>query len=152
MKRWLEKLYWDGIMITLIMALVAILLMLRLHLTDTESSLNAVLHAASLWTLESNADLQEQADSIATVSPPIRVTFLMDTAGKKILKDEDGAVCGVLAQNKQGEDIRSIKEEQKVLTSGVLACLKGLKEQGCDGPVTDAIRDIEGHLNREAHR
>ena len=58
----------------------------------------------------------------------------------------------VLRQNKQDEDIHSIKEEQKVLTSGVLACLKGLKEQGCDGPVTDAIRDIEGHLNREAHR
>ena len=58
----------------------------------------------------------------------------------------------VLRQNKQDEDIRSIKEEQKVLTSGVLACLKGLKEQGCDGPVTDAIRDIEEHLNKEAHK
>lgn len=58
----------------------------------------------------------------------------------------------VLRQNKQDEDIKSIKEEQKVLTTGVLACLKGLKEQGCDGPVTEAIYSIEEHLNKEAHK
>ena len=58
----------------------------------------------------------------------------------------------VLRQNKQDEDIKSIKEEQKVLTTGVLACLKGLKEQGCDGPVTEAIHSIEEHLNKEAHK
>ena len=58
----------------------------------------------------------------------------------------------ILRQNKQDEDIKSIKEEQKVLTTGVLACLKGLKEQGCDGPVTEAIYSIENHLNKEAHK
>lgn len=58
----------------------------------------------------------------------------------------------VLRQNKQDEDIKSIKEEQKILTTGVLACLKGLKEQGCDGPVTIAITEIEDHLNEEAHK
>ena len=58
----------------------------------------------------------------------------------------------ILRQNKQDDDIKSIKEEQKVLTTGVLACLKGLKEQGCDGPVTEAIHSIENHLNKEAHK
>ena len=58
----------------------------------------------------------------------------------------------VLRQNKQDDDIKSIKEEQKILTTGVLACLKGLKEQGCDGPVTEAISSIEEHLNKEAHK
>ena len=58
----------------------------------------------------------------------------------------------ILRQNKQDEDIRSIKDEQKILTTGVLACLKGLKEQGCDGPVTEAIFSIEDHLNKEAHK
>ena len=58
----------------------------------------------------------------------------------------------ILRQNKQDVDIRSIKDEQKILTTGVLACLKGLKEQGCDGPVTIAITEIEDHLNKEAHR
>ena len=67
-----------------------------------------------------------------------------------------GAFCiihkWVLRQNKQDDDIKTIKEEQKILTTGVLACLKGLKEQGCDGPVTEAISSIEEHLNKEAHR
>lgn len=58
----------------------------------------------------------------------------------------------ILRQNKQDDDIKSIKEEQKIMTTGVLACLKGLKEQGCDGPVTEAIFSIENHLNKEAHR
>ena len=58
----------------------------------------------------------------------------------------------ILRQNKQDDDIKAIKEEQKVLTTGVLACLKGLKEQGCDGPVTEAISSIENHLNKEAHK
>ncbi len=58
----------------------------------------------------------------------------------------------VLRQSKQDEDIRSIKDEQTILTTGVLACLKGLKEQGCDGPVTEAIGSIEEHLNKEAHK
>ena len=58
----------------------------------------------------------------------------------------------VLKQNKQDEDIKAIKDEQTLLTYGVLACLKGLKEQGCDGPVTKAINDIEKHLNIQAHK
>ena len=58
----------------------------------------------------------------------------------------------ILRQNKQDEDIKAIKEEQSILTTGVLACLIGLKEQGCDGPVTEAISSIENHLNKEAHK
>ena len=58
----------------------------------------------------------------------------------------------VLKQNKQDVDISSIKEEQSILTKGVLACLKGLKEQGCNGPVTEAIETIEDHINKEAHK
>jgi len=57
-----------------------------------------------------------------------------------------------LKNEKQDIDIKSIKEEQSILTKGVLACLKGLKEQGCDGPVTDAINQIEAHLNEQAHK
>ena len=34
---------------------------------------------------------------------------------------------------------------------GILACLKGLKEQGCNGPVTAALDKIEKHLNQAAH-
>lgn len=57
-----------------------------------------------------------------------------------------------LKQEKQDNDIKAIKEEQCLLTQGVLACLKGLQEQGCDGPVTQAIKKIETHLNQQAHK
>ena len=57
-----------------------------------------------------------------------------------------------LKQNKQDEDIKSMKDEQCLLTYGVLACLKGLAEQGCDGPVKEAINKIEKHMNQQAHK
>lgn len=58
----------------------------------------------------------------------------------------------VKRQEEQDKVIRSIQGEQALLTMGVLACLKGLKEQGCNGPVTDAINKIEAHLLEQAHR
>lgn len=54
-------------------------------------------------------------------------------------------------QKDQDSDIKAMKSEQTILTYGVLACLKGLQEQGCDGPVTDAIDKIEKYLNQAAH-
>ena len=57
----------------------------------------------------------------------------------------------VKTQTKQEMEIKSIKEEQQLLTKGILACLKGLREQGCDGAVDEAINDIETHLNKKAH-
>lgn len=66
-------------------------------------------------------------------------------------------------QKKQDEDIKALKkhheedmastnEEMTLLVYGILACLKGLKEQGCNGPVTEAINKLEKHLNKKAHR
>ena len=55
-------------------------------------------------------------------------------------------------QNKQDEDIKAMKEEMCLLTYGVLACLQGLKDQGCKGSVTVAIDKIERHINQEAHK
>ena len=49
------------------------------------------------------------------------------------------------------EDIKKINDEQCLITYGLLACLKGLKEKGCNGPVTEAINKIEKHLNQQAH-
>ena len=69
------------------------------------------------------------------------------------------AICGfiykivtwVQRQKEQDKDIAAIKNEQCLIIYGLLACLKGLKEQGCDGPVTDAIDKIEKHINQQAH-
>lgn len=49
------------------------------------------------------------------------------------------------------EDIKAIKAEQTLLVEGVLACLKGLQEKGCNGPVTKAIDKYEDYLNKKAH-
>jgi ABC-type taurine transport system substrate-binding protein len=49
------------------------------------------------------------------------------------------------------QDVQSIMKEQTMLTYGILACLKGLQEQGCNGPVTEAVHKIEQYLNERAH-
>lgn len=67
-----------------------------------------------------------------------------------------GAIFAVykwfLKQEKQDAEIKAIKEEQTILVYGVLACLQGLREQGCNGPVTEAINHIEKHINKQAHK
>jgi len=55
-------------------------------------------------------------------------------------------------RNTHNADMDAMKQEQTLLVYGILACLKGLKEQGCNGPVTEAIKKIEKHLNQKAHQ
>lgn len=87
-------------------------------------------------------DIQQIIITIASVITALGVIF--------------GAVFAfhnwLLKREKNDKDIKSIKEEQSILTKGVLACLKGLKEQGCNGPVTEAIEDIEEYVNKQAHK
>lgn len=47
--------------------------------------------------------------------------------------------------------IETIQEEQTVQCYCILACLKGLAEQGCNGPVHEGIERMEKHLNKKAH-
>ena len=54
-------------------------------------------------------------------------------------------------QKDQDGDIKTIKKEQTLIIYGVLACLKGMHEQGANGPVTEAIDKIEKHINLAAH-
>ena len=54
-------------------------------------------------------------------------------------------------QKRHDEDMARTNEELALLVHGVLACLKGLKEQGCNGPVTAAINQYEDYLNKKAH-
>lgn len=49
------------------------------------------------------------------------------------------------------EEMRRNNAELQLLTYGVLACLKGLQEKGCNGPVTEAVNKIERYLNQKAH-
>lgn len=54
-------------------------------------------------------------------------------------------------QKRQDEELAHIRAEQQLICYGILACLKGLKEQGCNGPVTEALNKLEKHLNAAAH-
>lgn len=54
-------------------------------------------------------------------------------------------------QKEQDKFISETREELTILTEGILACLKGLHEQGANGPVTEAIGKIETHINQKAH-
>ena len=49
------------------------------------------------------------------------------------------------------QEVRKNNAELQILTYGVLACLKGLQEKGCNGPVTEAANKIERYLNENAH-
>lgn len=55
-------------------------------------------------------------------------------------------------EEKHKTDQNGTQEEQTLIIYGLLACLKGLKEQGCNGPVSEAVDKIEKHLNQKAHR
>ena len=52
---------------------------------------------------------------------------------------------------RQDQELKAIRKEQTLICYGLLACLKGLKEQGCNGPVTEAMNKIEKYLNQAAH-
>ena len=55
-------------------------------------------------------------------------------------------------ESEMAEEIRKNNEELQILTRGILACLKGLQEKGCNGPVTETAREIEEYLNTKAHK
>lgn len=72
-------------------------------------------------------------------------------AYKLILHDaeQDKKIADIEAQHKADEE--KTNKELCLVIYGVQACLKGLKEQGCNGPVTEAINKIDKHLNQAAH-
>lgn len=54
-------------------------------------------------------------------------------------------------QKKQDKEIAAIRKEQTLICYGIKACLQGLKERGCNGPVTEALNKLDKHLNQAAH-
>lgn len=95
------------------------------------------------------------------------------TAALLLIKNFAGGVRWFDKQEKQSTDIVTLKQqheadvkklecemaaeirknnaELQILTRGILACLKGLQEKGCNGPVTETAREIEEYLNAKAH-
>lgn len=90
----------------------------------------------------------------------LEITISVDTIIKgAALLTALGVIGGVVLwlfkfverNKKQDEELRAIRREQTLICYGVLACLKGLKEKGCNGPVTAALDKLEKHLNQAAH-
>lgn len=86
----------------------------------------------------------------------INATLILQTAA---VLTALGGIGGVVVwcikfvdrQRRQDRELSDIRKEQILICYGVLACLKGLKEQGCNGPVTAALDKLERHLNQAAH-
>lgn len=68
---------------------------------------------------------------------------------EKLKKQHEADVQAL--ENELAEEMRKNNAELQLLTYGVLACLKGLQEKGCNGPVTEAVNKIERYLNQKAH-
>lgn len=49
------------------------------------------------------------------------------------------------------EDVYEIKAEQRIICEGLLACLDGLQQLGCNHSVPEAKKTLEKHLNKIAH-
>ncbi len=89
-------------------------------------------------------------EAMETVEAVIRLSSLLAALG---------ALGGAAAwcvhfldrDRRQDKALNAIRREQSLICYGVLACLKGLKEQGCNGPVSDALNRLEKHLNQAAH-
>lgn len=64
-------------------------------------------------------------------------------------KAQDGKITDL--ETKHEADMKEMREETQLLMYGILSCLKGLQEQGCNGPVTEAVNKIEKYLNAKAH-
>lgn len=56
------------------------------------------------------------------------------------------------ATEEQAHDIQESKDERLLLMRGVLACLNGLHEQGCNNTVTTTIKEYEEYLQKQAHK
>ena len=57
-----------------------------------------------------------------------------------------------IRQKAQDRELEAVRCELTLLCYGVRACLSGLREQGCNGPVTEALNKLDKHLNQAAHK
>lgn len=84
-------------------------------------------------------------DQLLTVSASVTAVTVIATAAVRVVRFWMG-------QKRQDTEIEQVKHEMGVICYGVLACLDGLKQMGCNGNVTKAKNALEEHLNKTAHK
>lgn len=57
-----------------------------------------------------------------------------------------------LKQEKQDEEIKEIKEEDRLICYALSACLDGLMQLGANHSVPDAKNKLDKYLNEKAHK
>lgn len=62
----------------------------------------------------------------------------------------NGAIMAELQEIKGSQ--QKTNEELCIIVEGLGAALDGLKQQGCNGPVTEAKDKLIQHLNEQAHK
>ena len=53
--------------------------------------------------------------------------------------------------NAQEKELERMKKEDTLVIFALRACLDGLKQQGCNGKVTEAFDMLYKHINKAAH-
>lgn len=71
---------------------------------------------------------------------------------KWFLKQEEQEKRIKSLEDKHNEDTKEIRTEQRVMCTGVLACLDGLEQLGCNHSVPKAKEMLEEYLNNIAHQ
>ena len=51
----------------------------------------------------------------------------------------------------QEKELERMKKEDTLVIYALRACLDGLKQQGCNGKVTEAFNMLDNHINKAAH-
>ncbi len=125
MKKRLQRIYWIGILLTIAVSLFTVVLLMWIKVSDTREYLFHTLNTASAWTLESNDNLQDLAESIANVAHPVRVTFLMNQGLVLADSEREATEMGSHAdreeiieamQGKVGESMRlSVTQDEMVI-------------------------------------
>ena len=87
-----------------------------------------------------------------------------DMTAEKLRSEREETICHYNDQlsdiRKQQDDIRSdfeakvqeVKAEQFIIIETLRAILDGLKQQGCNGRVSEAISNLDEYLNEKAHK
>ena len=103
-----------------------------------------------------NLTLQQIATGIGIIVAILTPIIGIYKAYKKNVQDKFEQINKTI--EKQQNEIEILKKESTInksenilLKKSVQACLKGLKEQGCNGPVTEAITNIDEYLLKASH-
>ncbi len=103
-----------------------------------------------------NLTLQQIATGIGIIVAILTPIMAVYKIYKKNVENKFTNIENII--EKQQIEIETLKKESKInknenllLIKSVQACLKGLKEQGCNGPVTEAINNIDEYLLKASH-